>query len=82
MPTYQYGCKSCPAVFEDVFKVEERNKPCECPCPDCGGELYLRLFPCGFQFRGAFLRKPPTQFNERLKEIKKNHPHGSVNIIE
>lgn len=82
MPVYEYGCKKCDFIFEESFHVVDMEEPCKIPCPHCGGEIYIRLHPCGIELRGAMLRKPPSDFNDRLKEIKKRHPLGHVNVIE
>lgn len=33
---YQYRCKECGHEFEELHKVEDRNKPCKELCPECG----------------------------------------------
>jgi len=36
MPTYNYICKSCEYTFEMFLSVENRRKPEETSCPNCG----------------------------------------------
>lgn len=33
MPTYEYQCKECSRVFEEVKTISRRNEPAD--CPDC-----------------------------------------------
>ena len=35
---YEYKCKECGHSFEELKKVDERNEPCEAPCPKCEAE--------------------------------------------
>jgi putative FmdB family regulatory protein len=39
---YQYECKNCKNIFEEFHSVEERNKPCDKPCPVCG-EMQVQI---------------------------------------
>jgi putative FmdB family regulatory protein len=36
MPLYEYECDDCHQAFDELRKVDEREKPIQ--CPRCGGE--------------------------------------------
>ena len=87
MPTYDYKCEKCEHEFEEFLTIARRNEPTETPCekqvhraaPICGGEIKMKTVAPGI---GDPLKmgliKPDGQYVEKLKEIKKNHPLGTV----
>ena len=87
MPTYDYRCEKCDHTFEESLKVVDRGVPTESPCerqlhraaPICGGEIKMKAVAPGI---GDPLKlgliKPDGRYVEKLKEIKKNHPLGTV----
>ena len=87
MPTYDYKCEKCEHEFEEMLSISRREEPTEVPCerqlhraaPICGGEIKMKVVAPGI---GDPLKmgliKPDGQYVEKLKEIKKNHPLGTV----
>ena len=87
MPTYDYKCEKCEHEFEEMLSISRREEPTEVPCerqlhrasPICGGEIKMKAVAPGI---GDPLKmgliKPDGQYVEKLKEIKKNHPLGTV----
>ena len=87
MPTYDYKCEKCGHEFEEMFSISRRKEPTEVPCerqlhrasPICGGEIKMKTVAPGI---GDPLKmglvKPDGRYVEKLKEIKKNHPLGTV----
>jgi len=87
MPTYDYKCEKCEHEFEEMFSISRRKEPTEVPCerqlhraaPICGGEIKMKAVAPGI---GDPLKlgliKPDGRYVEKLKEIKKNHPLGTV----
>ena len=87
MPTYDYKCEKCEHEFEEFLTIARRNEPTETPCerqlhrasPICGGEIKMKAVAPGI---GDPLKmgliKPDGRYVEKLKEIKKNHPLGTV----
>ena len=87
MPTYDYKCEKCEYEFEEMLSISRRKEPTEVPCerqlhrasPICGGEIKMKTVAPGI---GDPLKmglvKPDGQYVEKLKEIKKNHPLGTV----
>ena len=87
MPTYDYKCEKCEYEFEEMFSISRRKEPTEVPCerqvhraaPICGGEIKMKTVAPGI---GDPLKmglvKPDGRYVEKLKEIKKNHPLGTV----
>ena len=43
MPWYDYGCRNCDYWFEEQSRIDDRKKPCDDPCPECGGEVRILL---------------------------------------
>ena len=81
MPTYEYKCKNCELVFEEMHKIAERNIPIEKPCPQCGGEIQMNFCAVGFVDPMRIgVTKRPEWFKDRLREIKKKHPLGKLEI--
>ena len=87
MPTYNYKCEKCEHEFEEMLSISRRKEPTEVPCerqlhraaPICGGEIKMKTVAPGI---GDPLKmgliKPDGRYVEKLKEIKKNHPLGTV----
>ena len=87
MPTYDYKCEKCGNEFEDFLPIAKRSEPTEESCdkqlhraaPVCGGEIKMKAVAPGI---GDPLKmgliKPDGRYVEKLKEIKKNHPLGTV----
>ena len=36
MPAYDYRCKKCEKVWEEIRKIAEHDEPERLPCPHCG----------------------------------------------
>ena len=87
MPTYDYKCEKCEHEFEEMLSISRREEPTEVPCerqlhrasPICAGEIKMKTVAPGI---GDPLKmgliKPDGRYVEKLKEIKKNHPLGTV----
>lgn len=45
MPLYEFCCKKCGFIFEEVTPVDS---PAPC-CPECGGETYRLISPVSFK---------------------------------
>ena len=87
MPTYDYKCEKCEHEFEEMLSISRREEPTEVPCerqlhrasPICGGEIKMKaVAPVIGDPLKMGLVKPDGQYVEKLKEIKKNHPLGTV----
>jgi len=87
MPTYDYKCEKCEHEFEEMFSISRRKEPTEVPCerqlhraaPICGGEIKMKAVAPGIGDPLKLgLKKPDGRYVEKLKEIKKNHPLGTV----
>lgn len=87
MPTYNYKCEKCEHEFEEMLSISRRKEPTEVPCerqlhraaPICGGEIKMKAVAPGIGDPLKLgLKKPDGRYVEKLKEIKKNHPLGTV----
>lgn len=80
MPIYCYFCENCGHEFLSHENVEDRHKPTEKPCPECG-EKEVKKDIGNFAIGDAMkmgIRRPSAAFRNRLKEIHKNfHGKGS-----
>ena len=83
MPTYDYNCKECNHIFEEVNTIVQRNIPTERGCPKCNtiGSVIIKVgAPLIGDPVSLGLTKPHPAFNARLKEIKKNYSKAGVDI--
>ena len=87
MPTYDYKCEKCGNEFEDFLPIAKRAEPTEESCdkqlhraaPVCGGEIKMKAVAPGIGDPLKLgLKKPDGRYVEKLKEIKMNHPLGTV----
>jgi len=80
MPSYDYMCRDCGHGFSDIQRMDDRNVPCESPCKECGGEVFLKV---GAPILGYNIKPPGMRtsenFNDRLKELKRGK--GKDNTI-
>ena len=74
MPMYDYKCNACEHCFSAMYKIDDRNKPLEEPCPSCEvkGEVQQQIgAPMTVStFRLDGRQKPRSDFRERMKQIK------------
>jgi putative FmdB family regulatory protein len=74
MPTYDYVCSSCEHTFDELLKIDDRNLPETQPCPVCNkiGTVSLKLSSPSLvsPFRVDGLKKPSSQFKDRISQIK------------
>ena len=89
MPTYNFECTKCENVFESFQTIANMDKPLDMPCPSCLKDGYMiRLV--GSPGLGDSTRlestkgraKPSNDFNDRLREIKKNYPGNKIEVRE
>ena len=82
MPAYDYKCKSCENVFEEFRTIAKRNEVGE--CPECGSsEVEMSFGNSSLKIGDPVhlgVKKIDDGFNQLLKNIKKNHPHGGMKI--
>lgn len=83
MPTYEFECEKCKHRFGDILKISERNLPLENPCPNCKEEkCIVSVFSApAVVSPNAIdgLRKPRSDFKERMSQIKSGL-HGTAKI--
>ena len=78
MPIYDYKCEQCGKAFESFQSYEEREKPCDDPCPGCLLEGVKRFFG-GFPGLAADSTLSPDkktggQWSEMMNKIKDGIP--------
>lgn len=74
MPIYTYRCSSCGSEFDELHRIDDRNKPCENPCKECGEHdtLSIKLQPVamGDSVRLG-IRSTDDGFKEVLSKVSK-----------
>lgn len=81
MPVYDYKCKNCGHTFDKVLSISKRNQPESQPCPSCGKHEVGIAVGLSSIVSGVSLKdKRPDGFREVLKNIKKAHPNGGMQV--
>lgn len=84
MPTYDYTCSKCNHTFDKICRIDDRLGPESESCPECKNaecvSLTLSAPSLMNPLRVDGLKKPPTQFKERMQQIKKTS--GRNNTIK
>ncbi len=87
MPYYNYECHECGYEFEQFRTVAQYDMPCKEACLSCFKIGYVvrcisnpRLGDSVKLEMTKGLLKPPMEFNERLKEVKKNFPGSTIEV--
>lgn len=83
MPTYDYQCKACGYIFEKKLLMKDNLLPESEECPKCNKKevkQYLGSMPEFVDPIRLGRKKPDSDFNDRLKQIKKNSPGSNFNI--
>jgi len=79
MPTYEFECSKCNFKFSDLLKIVERSIPLESPCPNCKEEKCVTsVFSAPALVSPSAidgLRKPRSDFKERMLQIKEGNKH-------
>ena len=87
MPTYNFECTKCQSVFESFQTIANMDKPLDMPCPSCLRDGHM-IRIVGSPGLGDPIRleatkgrtKPPNQFNDILREMKKNFPGNKIEV--
>ena len=84
MPLYTYHCKECEHDFTDMQRIDNRDIPCEAPCPACGASEAVHRTITGMTISagvGDFRKNVPAWMKDRLKEIKKTSgKHCTIDV--
>ena len=78
MPYYDYKCKECDHTWEEQQSVDTRNVPRYNPCPNCRTSDNIILVigqPAIVDSIRMGVKKPPSDVQNRLREIQKAHPN-------
>ena len=84
MPFYDYKCKECEHTWEEQQSISARNVPRYNPCPGCGssGDIVIHIGRANLAnpINLEGLVRPKPEFEERLRDIKKNYAAAGVDI--
>lgn len=79
MPLYEFKCDSCEHNFTEILKIDDRNIPIDNPCPNCKEEKCITSIIGAPAVVSPFsvdgLKKPKSDFKERMSQIKENVKH-------
>lgn len=82
MPLYDYQCKKCDHLWEEMHMIKDRAKPIRKPCPSCKekGEVFQTLASSPALGRqGAYsVKKTDSGFQEVLSKIGHHHPNHQM----
>jgi putative FmdB family regulatory protein len=53
MPIYEYKCPVCATLFDELRKVEDRDKPAKCPEKTCAHEAVKQVSVTSFELKGG-----------------------------
>jgi len=87
MPYYNYECSECGHEFEQFRTIEQYDMPCKEACLSCFKIGHVvrtmsspRLADSVKLEMTKGLLKPPSHFNDRLREVKKNFPGSTIEV--
>ena len=83
MPIYDYYCKNCDYVFDEMISMSRREEPTKKKCPECGKKKVRQYVGAlGHGGIGDPIRlgitRPSSQFNEVLQKINDNTPRSNL----
>ena len=85
MPFYDFGCSECSHEFEEFKTIAEYDAPLSEPCPSCYKIGYIQRLISGADICDPVslgIRKVPKGYNDVVKNIQKNHPGNTIQVIE
>ncbi len=53
MPIYEFRCPSCGRQFEELRKVDDRDRPARCPSESCAREAVRLVSRTSFDLKGG-----------------------------
>lgn len=67
MPLYEFCCKRCGSVFEEITPLDSPPPS----CPKCGGETYRLISPVSFKISDdRAIRRIEKRFRDYIKDGK------------
>ncbi len=79
MPMYDYQCRSCKHVWEDIVASEKRMLPTTQPCPECGENSVEMKISANIGDPFVHGRVGPSNsFKDLMKQQAINHPRGHI----
>ena len=84
MPNYEYECKICGHLFDHILSVAKRFNPRSWVCPNCKQAecLDLKIGTPNFSMSVWGKMKPPSDVQQRLKDIGKDHQNRTGHEVE
>jgi len=78
MPNYDYACVACNHTFEELLSYDDREIPCEKPCPKCKEKRVSKVIG-GFPSLAADSNLTPDkktggQWSEMMDRVKSGIP--------
>lgn len=80
MPIYEYKCKKCNHIFEQLQKISD--KPL-CTCPECGAKQLIKLISnTSFQLKGTGWYETDFKTKKEKNSGHSNKPKTEAKPIE
>ena len=77
MPIYDYKCPNCGCITEKMSSVVARNKLIL--CPNCNTAMAITIgAPMISDTMRMGIKKPGTQFNDIMDNVKSSNPHHTI----
>lgn len=82
MPIYEFSCKKCNHVFDEMLSMNEYDLPLSQPCPSCQATDSVNRHWGTAPSIGDPVRlgitKPPQGFKDLMNHYKSVHPGGNL----
>lgn len=82
MPFYDYKCSKCDHTFEEFQRIDDHDKPCKKPCPNCKAKKAVKQVilqaPAACDPLRVGSIKPDNGFREVISKIKQAHPRNTL----
>ena len=72
MPLYDYECKACEFMFDELICMDDREKPTRRKCPECGRKKVKQVIlgaPSMVDSVNISVTKPDNSFSEVIAKI-------------
>ena len=75
MPWYDYECMECEYIFEEVLRMDDREKPTRKKCPECGRKKVKQVIlgaPALVDSAYIGVAKPDNSYSEVIAKINES----------
>ena len=81
MPNFEYCCRHCEKLWDDIQTINNRDKPTLEPCPHCGAaDAVQRAFNTPPTMGVDATKIPTTHFKERMEIMRSKLGRYNTNV--